>query len=133
MNQTIRLYTNITETRHRKHLEIVKSLDSIQNKIVRLKKWIIPYLGNLNINAFTSLSDDTFEIILRTSQYPIQLFFYLPQNVYDEFIMKSTMPEYPILLLDYIYKVARKEYNEIGKRYNKISSSNIGKSRTLRW
>ena len=134
MNQTIRLFINNTETRHNKHLEIVKQLDSLQRNVLGLKDVIARiYIGNLNILTFVSSSDNEFQIIFKTSEYPVLLIFYLPKNVHDEFIPKNNLPNYPILVLDYILKAARKEYNEIGKKYNKTSSSNIGRSRKLWW
>lgn len=132
MNETIRLYTNISETGHNKQLDIVKSLQSVQEKILRMKKWLKSYKGTLTVRTNVSLSPDVFEIILKTSCYPTTLSFSLTQKVYGEIIRERLNPDYPLKVLDYIFKLARNEYNRIGERYNKVSRLNIGRSRTLR-
>jgi len=89
MNQTIRLYVNIAETRQRKRLEILRSLNSIQGKILRLKTCIITYSRNLDVRIFTSLNESEYQIFFNTSEYPYKLYFFLPQNIYEEFTKKS--------------------------------------------
>ncbi len=133
MNQTIRLYTNSNETRHKKHLEIAKTIFNVQKKILDLKTWLKSFNCDLYIIPNVSSRDDRYEIVIKTSDYPISISFYLPEKAYAELTAKSNNLEYVIMVLDYIYNLARMEYNKIGEKYNKVSSANIGKSRTLRW
>ena len=133
MNKTIRLYTNISETRHRKHLEIVKTLQSVQENILDLKKWLNSIKSEINVYVSITPEVNKFEIVLKTSECPVSLYFSLTQKSYEEITSNCNPYKTPMYVLDYIYKLARKEYNQIGEKYNRVSRVNIGRSKTLRW
>lgn len=122
MNETIRLYVNITETRHNKVLGIAKNLDSVRNKILRLKNWISSNKYRFVINTNISENDDTFVISKNISEFPYTISFSLPAKAYKELKYQASDPNYLRIVLDYIYREALTEYKRIGERYNKRSS-----------
>ena len=132
MNQTIVLYTNIAETRQNKRLEIIKHIDSAKRKLFKLKEWVAN--TKVPINIITRCSpEDNFKVELKTNEYPNLLLLYLPTICYNELSPKQFQPDYPNIVLNFIYKAANSEYHRLGERYNKIRSVHIGKFKKPRW
>lgn len=132
MNQTIVLYTNIAETRQNKRLEIIKHIDSVKKKLFKLKDWVAK--TRVQIDVITScFPENSFKIELKTSEYPHSLLLYLPTSCYNKLSPNQFEPDYPNVVLNFIYKAAEKEYHRLGERYNKIRSADIGSFKKPRW